>query len=415
MIPMQINSDVLKKIDFLVGSGDYLLSSDKTPCRRIFDEKVISFLDKVAHVLLSDSKNRIYSDIIAWAFWIRKSSILSEKKRYEGKLESKLGRGIAFHIAPSNVPVNFAVSLVSSLLAGNISIVRVSSKDFVQVKIICEALSSVLLQDEFRELSPYIIIVRYERDTEISSILSSACDLRIVWGGNKTVSEFRAFPLKPRAVEMTFPDRHSFVIIDADAYLKEDPKKIANLFYIDTFFSDQNACSSPRAVIWCGKNIEQSRAVFWDSIQKLVDEKYSMEPILAVDKLNSFCDLVLSEESSDFVVKKEGADNRIVRVEVNSLNDALMSYKMGGGYFFEYVTENLEEIVPLCSKECQTVSYLGVDPEKIKALVLNHGLYGVDRIVPIGHTMDLEFYWDGYDMIDTMSRNVDVLRVSAKI
>ena len=412
---MQINSDVLKKIEFLVGSEDYLLSSDKTPCRKIFDDRVVSFLDKVAHVLLSDSKNRSYSDVIAWAFWIRKASILNEKRRYVSKLDSKLGRGIAFHIAPSNVPVNFAVSLVSSLLAGNVSIVRVSSKDFVQVKIICEALTSVLRLDEFKELSPYIIIVRYERDHEISSLLSAVCDLRIVWGGNATVNEFRAFPLKPRAIEMTFPDRHSFVIIESEAYLKEDPKKIAELFYIDTFFTDQNACSSPRAVIWCGQNVEKARVVFWESIQNLVDEKYRMEPILAVDKLNSFCDLVLSEESSDFVVKKEGADNRIVRVEVNSLNDALMSYKIGGGYFFEYVTENLEKIVPLCSKECQTVSYLGVDPEKIKALVLNHGLYGVDRIVPIGHTMDLEFYWDGYDMIDTMSRNVDVLRVSAKI
>lgn len=412
---MQINSDILKKIEFLVGSEVYLLSSDKTPCRRIFDEKTISFLDKVAHVLLSDPKNRSYSDVIAWAFWIRKASIMSEKKRYESKLDSKLGRGVAFHIAPSNVPVNFAVSLVSSLLAGNISIVRVSSKDFIQVRIICEALSSVLKQDEFKELSPYIIIVRYERDNEISSLLSSVSDLRIVWGGNATVNEFRAFPLKPRAVEMTFPDRHSFVIIDADAYLKEEPKKIAELFYIDTFFSDQNACSSPRAVIWCGQNVKKGREVFWESLERLVDEKYDMEPILAVDKLNSFCDLVISEESSDLVVKKEGTDNRIVRVEVKRLTSDLMPYKIGGGYFFEYVTDNLDEVVPLCSKECQTVSYLGVDPEKIKALVLNHGLYGVDRIVPVGHTMDLEFYWDGYDMIDTMSRNVDVLRVSAKI
>ena len=415
MIRMQINSDVLKKIDFLVGEEDYLLSSDNTPCRKIFDDVVVSFLDKVAHVILSDSKNRSYSDVIAWAFWIRKSSILSEKKRYEGKLDSKLGRGIAFHIAPSNVPVNFAVSLVSSLLAGNVSIVRVSSKDFVQVKIICEALSSVLKQEEFRELSPYIIIIRYERDNEISSILSSACDLRVVWGGNKTVSEFRSFSLRPRAVEMTFPDRHSFVIIDADAYLKKDPKKIAELFYIDTFFTDQNACSSPRAVIWFGQNVEKGRTIFWNCIRKLVDEKYSMEPILAVDKLNSFCDLVLSEESSNFVVKRDGDDNRIVRVEVKSIKGDLMSYKMGGGYFFEYVTDSLEDVIPLCSKECQTVSYLGVDPERIKSLVLNYGLYGVDRIVPIGHTMDLEFYWDGYDMIDAMSRNVDVLRVSAKI
>ena len=41
MIPMQINSDVLKKIEFLVGSEEYLSSSDKTSCRRIFDDNVV--------------------------------------------------------------------------------------------------------------------------------------------------------------------------------------------------------------------------------------------------------------------------------------------------------------------------------------------------------------------------------------
>lgn len=84
---------------------------------------------------------------MSWAFWVRKASILKEKTRYENK--SKLGRGVAFHIAPSNVPVNFAVSLTSSLLAGNISIVRVSSTDFEQVTLICNAINKVLLEDEY--------------------------------------------------------------------------------------------------------------------------------------------------------------------------------------------------------------------------------------------------------------------------
>lgn len=40
------------------------------------------------------------------------------------------GRGVAFHIAPSNVAVNFAFSLAAGLLTGNANIVRLSSKPF---------------------------------------------------------------------------------------------------------------------------------------------------------------------------------------------------------------------------------------------------------------------------------------------
>lgn len=51
---------------------------------------------------------------------------------------------MALHIAPSNVPVNFAVSMTSSLLAGNCTVVRVSSKRFLQVDVICEAINGLL-------------------------------------------------------------------------------------------------------------------------------------------------------------------------------------------------------------------------------------------------------------------------------
>jgi hypothetical protein len=38
--------------------------------------------------------------------------------------------------------------------------------------------------------------------------------------------------------------------------------------------------------------------------------------------------------------------------------------------------------------------------------VEEYGVPGVDRIVPVGKTMELSFIWDGYDMIETMSRVV---------
>ena len=94
-------------------------------------------------------------------------------------------RLIAFHIAPSNVPINFAVSMTSALLAGNSCVIRVSNKDFEQVNIVTEAINKVLAKTEFVSLQGYIITVRYERDKIVNDYLSSICDLRIVWGGDR--------------------------------------------------------------------------------------------------------------------------------------------------------------------------------------------------------------------------------------
>ena len=86
-----------------------------------------------------------------------------------------------------------------------------------------------------------------------------------------------------------------------------------------------------------------------------------------------------------------------------------MNFKLGGVYFFDYATNDLNSIVKILKKPCQTISYFGIDPQKIKDLVVNNGVRGVDRIVPLGKTMELEFYWDGYNMIDAMSRYLDLL------
>ena len=70
-------------------------------------------------------------------------------------------------------------------------------------------------------------------------------------------------------------------------------------------------------------------------------------------------------------------------------------------------------LTPALGKQAQTIAYLGVNPETISDVVRKSGVRGVDRIVPVGHTMDLSFFWDGYDMIEQMSRGVNVQEVTS--
>lgn len=397
MILMEINSN---KIEFLVGNIDILENMPKVPALPIFSDKAVDFLASLSRTLLKDKRTRQNVDVTSYAYWIRKASIESAKMKHPD-YTNRIGRGVAFHVAPSNVPVNFAVSMTSSLLAGNATILRISNKKFEQVDIICDAIN-LLLNSAFTELKPYFCLLRYEHDENITRELSSICDLRIIWGGNKTIETIRNAPIPPRAIEMAFADRHSLAIINADEYLKSNYIEIARNFYTDTYYTDQNACSSPRIIIWTGTRVESAQKNFWETLESLVREDYEMKPIQAIDKFSSFC--MLSMQNSKIHLISD--NNYVVRVEVEELFPELMDYKNGGGYFFEYISKDLKEIIPILNKECQTISFLGESKEKIKELIFQTGVRGVDRIVPLGQTMGLEFIWDGFKMIENMSRFV---------
>ena len=80
-----------------------------------------------------------------------------------------------------------------------------------------------------------------------------------------------------------------------------------------------------------------------------------------------------------------------------------MNLKDNCGYFFEYDCNDILELKPLCDdKRCQTIGLLG-NKEMLRPLLLS-GIKGVDRVVPIGKTMDFDLIWDGYDMTSQLTR-----------
>ena len=131
---------------------------NKIPSLEPFSEDTINFLDTLSKKLLKNFKTKAYPDVATFAFFCRKGNIVKLKEKYNDSSELRLGVGTAFHIAPSNVPVNFAYSLICGLLSGNKNIVRVPSITYDQVEIIVEAIADVCLIKHFQYfLSNYII------------------------------------------------------------------------------------------------------------------------------------------------------------------------------------------------------------------------------------------------------------------
>ena len=102
-------------------------------------------------------------------------------------------------------------------------------------------------------------------------------------------------------------------------------------------------------------------------------------------------------------------DNLITRMCVRALTEELPACKVGSGFFIEYAAEDLAAIRPLCTRACQTLSYYGVPKETLLTAVLSMRPVGVDRIVPMGRTMDFALVWDGMDLVRAMSRVISLV------
>ena len=400
MIHMQIN---VKEVEFVVGDEEILNRIQDVKSLPMFTDKMMGFLEELSRRLLHCKEAKEYQDIMAYGYWIRKASLEKEKKKYD--LRGRIGRGVSFHIAPSNVPVNFAVSMTSAVLAGNACIIRLSEKHFAQVDIITGIMNE-LLQTDFKELQPYFCLLRYKHDIEVTQFLSQKADIRIVWGGDETICAIRKACLPERTIEMTFPDRYSVLLMNTSNCLNDDIEDIARKFYTDTYYSDQGACSSPRIICWFGNDIYQAKQRFWEAVDKVVETKYNMKSVQAIDKYTEMC--LVSMCKNDCNPRIVSKDNKIVRISVDKVDEALMNYKFGGGYFYEYNASSLDDVLPLFGKKCQTVSVCGIDKKSVLEYVMNRGVKGVDRIVNLGDTMGLEFVWDGFKMIETMTRMIYV-------
>lgn len=382
-----------------------------------FSPLVCEFLDVLSKEILNDKQLKSHSDIVSFAFWIRKGNIQKQKELCHfddnGINLYCIGRGLAFHITPSNVPINFAYSFVFGLLAGNSNIVRVSSKNFQKVNLLCDKIQEVMDKEEFSFIRENNAIIMYERNSKITDTFSRACDVRIVWGGDNTISEIRKSPLKAKAKEIVFADRYSFGIISPEIILNMDEneqKRFAQQFYNDTYLMDQNACSTPHMIFWKSSDkdmIMKAQDIFWSNIYE-VSKKYDLEDSKVSDKYTDLCLRIASDIDS---IQKECEIGQIKRyenllyvIELRKVPDSIEALRGRFGMFFECQINELDEIRECITEKVQTVAVAGIDKEIVRNFVVENYLMGVDRVVSFGETLSIGLIWDGYNLISEMSR-----------
>ncbi len=371
-----------------------------------FEKLAISFLDDLSRGIRKSKDSSIYPDLITFSFWCRRNNIDNLKKKYSN-LKDRLGRGIIFHIAPSNVPLNFGYTFIFGLISGNANIIKIPSKNFPQNKILIFLINCLFKEKKYRELKKTNTFLQFSQKKSITKYLSSVCDVRIIWGGDSTIEKIRNFPIPVRSLDLSFADRVSVCIIDSDQLRIQDESSIdrlIKLFFNDTFIMDQNACSSPKLIFWKGKrkNI-RIKNQFWDKLSDFAKNKIEMDFYIANQKYLKFCETVLQLKD---IIKFQSYDNFVSRLSLDSLPKDIHKYFGSSGSFFEYDIKSLNDINHILNSKYQTMTYFGIKKDTIASYIKNLNVNAFDRVVPIGSALEIELIWDGYDMIRSLTRKV---------
>lgn len=367
--------------------------------------EALAYLTALSLRLMASPALRTYPDVAAFAYWCRRSNLERLSRAFAGK-GHRLGRGLVFHIAPSNVPVNFAFSMVFGMLAGNANIVRIPWVLQPQVALISLEMQSLFDSPEHSRIAAMTRLVRYPRNDEITAALSQVCHARMLWGGDATISHMRTMPTAPRCVDIAFADRYSLCVLNAQAVLDADERCLADLtagFYNDVFFLDQNACSSPHLVVWLGApdTVEAAMPRFWGAVLRVLDTKAMLAPIHAVDKYVHLCRTAVTMPEC---IGANWVDNRIHRVRLRELPAGIEDHRGRHGFFLEYAAPDLGGLKALVDERYQTLTCFGVMSDDIIQFIVQEGLTGIDRVVPVGKALDMGTIWDGYDLIASLSR-----------
>lgn len=395
---MALDLTNIPDLEVLAGSGTL------EPCAFCcFDPDALGLLDKLSQALLSSGLTRKYPDLTSVAFFLRKRN-LEGWRAYLQEPEKRRGRGLCLHIAPSNIPLNFAFSWIFGLLAGCSNIVRLPSRTFPEADAFIAVLREVL--PEYEKLARSQSFVRYPRDSDATALLSEQADARLIWGGDATVKAIRALPARVWCTDICFTDRWSCALINPQAVLQaSDPelRDLARRFYNDTYMMDQQACSSPQLIVWGGASREASKR-FWHAVTEYAGSRYRIAAKSAVDKYTLMCDEAISRQEACGFLR---CANLLTVEKLKALPEDPASLRGSCGYFFEFELEDsLAELFCKMPRKAQTLSVFGYDPKSVADEVIKSGSTCFDRVVLVGRAMDIGPVWDGHDLIGELSRRL---------
>jgi hypothetical protein len=378
-----------------------------------FDDLAVRFVSQLSSLILNNRAMRSHPELMAVAHWFRRSHTLELETTFSQSTAPgiPLAKGIVFHVAPANMDLVFVYSWLLSLLCGNINVVRISRRITAQIDAFLSASSQLMLDDTFLQIRQSNVVMTYDYDLSISSVFSNICQLRVIWGGDQTVNNIRSIALPVLSSELVFPNRFSLAVIASQEILALSPtdlRKLSLLFYRDAFWLNQQACSSPRAVVWIGTTRDNTAAMdlFWP----IVDE------LISTFKPENTASSVMSRLSGIYRISQSRPGPRCIsspglipsRISSNSLLLEDRHCHNGHDLFIEIQKSSLSDVTTLLLPIDQTITAFGFSRDEWLTLLPSFPPHSADRIVPIGTASQFDNIWDGQNFLLSFTRIVDL-------
>ena len=151
------------------------------------------------------------------------------------------------------------------------------------------------------------------------------------------------------------------------------------------------------------KNFLKANTLFWKSINKmLIEKKHNFTEFSVIDKdlFTSISFMKLGKYAKDY----KSFDNRINVINLKSVPNNIDNFKALWGLFFQSKINNLKDVKKFSNRKYQTLTYFGFDPDEIIKLISLNNINGIDRVVPFGHSLDIDMIWDGLDLNAMLTR-----------
>lgn len=392
-----------KEIEVICGS-----SQINTQPQQVANELIVEFFNEISKKIFSDKKCKIFPDLVSFAFWCRQSNIIKIKNSLK---ENRFGRGIVLHICPSNVAMNYAYSLSFGLISGNTNIVRLPSIKFPQISILNNILKDQLKKKKFKIFNKRICLITYKKSDNISNKLSLMSDARLIWGGDQTIKAFKKYDTKPRVVDLYFANRYSLCMINSKKFNKLNSiqiKELAYKFFIDSYTMSQNACSSPKSLIWSGSGIVKKKELFWNEVSNVALNKFDFDISLSNKKILNLNRIAINKNISG---KVEFKKFNLVRIKhkKNYVPKHLESLQPNLGTFFEFEISSNSKLKKFISSRTQSLIYFGYSNFELLNIIKKNNLSGIDRMVKIGNAFEMSHVWDGINIIKILSREIEII------
>ena len=361
--------------------------------KSLTNAEIVNFLSDLSKNIISNQLYKNHSDLISFAFYIRRKNIESILLRELNQNNQPIGS--VLHISPSNIPINFAFSFLFGILTKNKNHVKLPSKNYEVISLLISEID--ILRETYDFLNEYLLFYKLSHDDEILEDLIDKVDGCIVWGGDETVNVFKNKTLhkSPDFKSIYFNNKVSSLILNLNH--SDFNNKTFENFYNDTLLMNQNACSSPSNIFVI--NCINSDLYLDDFFNKFdeycVNTKKNIEPINRINKLVDSSSGFFKEPS----VYKKYTNSWLATSHLNKYNKY--------GTYNIIKIQSLSEIKKYIRKNEQTLSYYGVDKDKISSVLIDNGIY-VNRIVPLGKSLDIDYVWDGKNILNELTKIMDV-------